>query len=178
MKEKIASFSNCNLQNNSFFKQDLIGADFSNSDLRGCDFSDANLHRANFTNVKTGKSLAQQKQIYYCIIAFLLVGISTIILVYFNHLALIINLFLLSFIVGFIQTFHPMIIAHPNTKLYVSQKWETRLSFLFIPLALIINSLIERNYLYLINILMPILFQNLFKNLWRRVKKPKPLQML
>src|SRR6476620_10713685 len=53
------SYANQILQNRSFKRLDLTGADFSGSDLRGCDFTGATLVGANFAAARTGQSPRQ-----------------------------------------------------------------------------------------------------------------------
>jgi hypothetical protein len=81
------------------------------------------------------------------------VGISQIVVVYLNNLALIIAWICVSLCLGLIETFHPMIRDYPDTRLYVSQKFSGRLLPLFVTIALIINTLIQEENLYFINII-------------------------
>lgn len=50
------------LQNRSFKRLNLTGADFSGSDLRGCDFTEATLVGASFVGARTGQSREQVKR--------------------------------------------------------------------------------------------------------------------
>lgn len=74
-------------------------------------------------------------------------------IVYLNNFALIIAWICVSFCLGLIETFHPMIRDYPDTRLYISQKFSGRLLPLFITIALIITTLIQGKNLYLINII-------------------------